>query len=146
LFNQFLLWNLSLAVLLGAVYTVTEVTQTVASSTELKTVGQQITVRIEKSSGFGSGVLIEKDGDRYYILTNAHVVNNSDKYSVVTPDGMTYLVDASEIVRFPGLDLAVIPFNSDRDYPVAAIGNSDRGPMKLYKIGQPWQNEHFYCQ
>jgi formylglycine-generating enzyme required for sulfatase activity len=21
-----------------------------------------------------------------------------------------------------------------------------RGPMKLYKIGQPWQNEHFYCQ
>jgi indolepyruvate decarboxylase len=20
------------------------------------------------------------------------------------------------------------------------------GPMKLYKIGQPWQNEHFYCQ
>jgi group II intron reverse transcriptase/maturase len=22
----------------------------------------------------------------------------------------------------------------------------DGGPMKLYKIGQPWQNEHFYCQ
>jgi putative ABC transport system ATP-binding protein len=23
---------------------------------------------------------------------------------------------------------------------------STGGPMKLYKIGQPWQNEHFYCQ
>jgi hypothetical protein len=23
---------------------------------------------------------------------------------------------------------------------------SPTGPMKLYKIGQPWQNEHFYCQ
>jgi hypothetical protein len=26
------------------------------------------------------------------------------------------------------------------------LGRFRRGPMKLYKIGQPWQNEHFYCQ
>jgi thioredoxin reductase (NADPH) len=30
-----------------------------------------------------------------------------------------------------------------RDEHVYLIGG---GPMKLYKIGQPWQNEHFYCQ
>jgi hypothetical protein len=27
-----------------------------------------------------------------------------------------------------------------------ALESKDGGPMKLYKIGQPWQNEHFYCQ
>jgi oligopeptidase B len=26
------------------------------------------------------------------------------------------------------------------------LETGERGPMKLYKIGQPWQNEHFYCQ
>jgi hypothetical protein len=26
------------------------------------------------------------------------------------------------------------------------VTRSGGGPMKLYKIGQPWQNEHFYCQ
>jgi uncharacterized membrane protein YqgA involved in biofilm formation len=26
------------------------------------------------------------------------------------------------------------------------LGGISGGPMKLYKIGQPWQNEHFYCQ
>ena len=74
---------------------------------ELEAKAQQITVRIDSSSGSnGSGVIIAKEGDIYTVLTAAHVVcKPPDKpgkcepntYKILTVDGKQYPVEPSTI-------------------------------------------------
>jgi S1-C subfamily serine protease len=71
--------------------------------------------------GQGSGVLFQADG---LILTNAHVVEKSDKVTVGLQDGR----------RVPGVvvgldrltDLAVVRLEGRGPWPVAPLGDSDR--------------------
>jgi S1-C subfamily serine protease len=108
---------------------------------------------IEQGESFknaGSGVIIAKkdnsilfkgDGGRainpqtdYYVLTNSHVVDQDDTYGIRVSDGDVYRIDNTNIYRFlkkeknggqyKGTDLAILKFSSDRDYPVATIGQS----------------------
>jgi salicylate synthetase len=48
-------------------------------------------------------------------------------------------------VLFPGITGSGINKEKAREW-IDRLEEEPRGPMKLYKIGQPWQNEHFYCQ
>ena len=70
----------------------------------------------------GSGVLIDRTKDTYYVLTAKHVVETPDEYEVVTPDGQSYSLQESKIKRLSDLDLALVEFKSDRDYETAPIG------------------------
>ncbi|NJK47901.1 hypothetical protein HC931_06745 [Candidatus Gracilibacteria bacterium] len=91
---------------------------------EVDEIAQQITVRIDsKNNGNGSGVIVAKDENTYYVLTAAHVVKNSDTYTLVAPDGQKHLLDASKITLFKGVDLAVVQFASSRTYTVATLAN-----------------------
>jgi S1-C subfamily serine protease len=91
---------------------------------------QKITDRvvfIKTASGQGSGVIIEHVGDRYTILTAAHVLR--DRYNVpveiVTPDLKLHTTTRSTIHAAPNrLDLATITFQSNKNYAVAEIGDS----------------------
>ena len=71
---------------------------------KVKTVAKEITVRIQGPKG-GSGVILEKQGSTYYILTNWHVVDKTGDYQVVTPDGQAHSVYYSLVRRVPGLSL-----------------------------------------
>lgn len=90
---------------------------------QVKTVAKAVTVRIEGPKG-GSGVILEKKGNTYYILTNWHVVDQAGDYRVITPDGKSHSVYYSLIRRSPGMDLAVVPFSSPESYPLAQLANS----------------------
>ena len=90
-----------------------------ASETTSETIARQITVRIDRSSGYGSGVIIDRDRNSFYVLTNAHVVDRPDRYRIVTADGMIYTAQSRVII--PDLDLALLSFESDRNYPIAEI-------------------------
>lgn len=68
--------------------------------------------------GAGSGVVISKDG---YIVTNKHVIENSNKIAVTTKDGKTY--DATLIGYDDETDLAVIKIKATGLIPVI-YGNS----------------------
>ena len=57
------------------------------------------------------------------MLTNWHVVDSDNKYTIETSDGITH--QSSKIEEIQGLDLALIYFNSSQSYPVARKGNSD---------------------
>jgi Do/DeqQ family serine protease len=67
----------------------------------------------------GSGVIISPDG---YIVTNNHVVAESDKIEVTLNDKRTY--SAEIIGTDPSTDLAVIKVSA-KDLPYLVYGNSD---------------------
>jgi tetratricopeptide (TPR) repeat protein/S1-C subfamily serine protease len=91
---------------------------------ELDRKARAVTVRIEKSNGGnGSGVIVARDGDSYYVLTADHVVANSSKLKVVTHDQRIYQISAVDVKRSEGTDLAVVKFTSNQNYRSATLGN-----------------------
>ncbi|NEQ66835.1 MAG: trypsin-like peptidase domain-containing protein [Symploca sp. SIO2D2] len=75
----------------------------------------------------GSGAIIGKTGNTYYILTAEHTIPNLlvEEYQVTTYDNKQHKVD--KIIKAPGeLDLAVLSFTSRKNYKVASIGDSNQ--------------------
>ncbi len=73
----------------------------------------------ERLQGLGSGVIIDRSGE---ILTNAHVVNEADKVTVLLKDGRTFEGKVQGVDEVT--DLAVVKINAGGDVPVAPLGNS----------------------
>jgi peptidyl-prolyl cis-trans isomerase B (cyclophilin B) len=69
----------------------------------------------------GTGFFVRKNNNRYTILTNRHVIESRDNYTVTTLDGRSYNFTANNIRSFPGLDLAEIEIDSDANYQVATL-------------------------
>ncbi len=86
----------------------------------------------------GSGVIVSPDG---YILTNNHVVDGSDKLTVVLRDKQKYT--AKVVGRDPQTDVAVIKIDA-KDLPVASLGNSDslRVGQWVIAVGNPFNLMH----
>lgn len=101
-------------------------TSVLASTPTVEEIAEKITVRIEGRVSLGSGVLIEHQGNTYYILTNAHVVKQPETYIIFVPGDKCYQVEYTDIKALPGLDLAVLPINTNLSYQVAKLGNSDQ--------------------
>ena len=76
-----------------------------------------------RSRGFGSGVIVSRDGDTYYVITNAHVVGNAQELEVVLTDGEE--IEAALVGSDPRKDLALLSFMSPAEIPVAPLGDSD---------------------
>lgn len=83
------------------------------------------TVRIDGAES-GSGVIIKRDANTYTVLTNDHVVDSPEGYSVTTFDRNEYKVTPDTILSVQGLDLAVFQFTSNNAYPVVEVGDSNR--------------------
>jgi tetratricopeptide (TPR) repeat protein len=91
-------------------------------------IAQQVTVLINsQKSGNGSGAIVAKQEDIYYVLTANHVVAQPDSYEIVTPDGQKYPIDAQNIKSFDGVDLALVSFKSSQTYQVATLGDYELG-------------------
>ncbi len=99
---------------------------------QVNDVARNITVLITAKDAHGSGVIISRSGQTYYVLTAKHVVSIKEDYKIVTPDKQAYAVDYSKVKLLAGKDLAVLEFTSNRDYQVAKLVNSD-----LAKEGSP---------
>ncbi len=89
---------------------------------KVNNIAEEITVRIDsKNNGNGSGVIIAKQGQTYYVATARHVVQNPDNYEIITPDGKQYAVQPENIFKPEGLDAAIVKFTSNKTYSVATI-------------------------
>ncbi len=98
------------------------------SPSEVGKLAKQVTVAIKSTdSEYGSGVIVQRRGNNYTVLTAAHVVkNNRSRYSLTTPDGATYQLQVATVKKMPSqVDLAVAQFTSERNYPIAKIGDSN---------------------
>lgn len=98
----------------------------VCSPKQLKKIAQLITVKIFSGSGWGSGILIKREGNVYTVLTNQHILTPSDPpYRLQTPDGEFYLAEPLSTFNFSGQDLALLQFESERkNYAIASLQTS----------------------
>ena len=87
--------------------------------------GQQRQIQTPEKVGFGSGVIISKDG---YIVTNNHVIDNADVISVKLNDGREF--KGRIIGADPSTDLALVKIEGE-DLPTIPVGDSDQ-----LKIGE----------
>ncbi|MEL6136234.1 MAG: DUF2808 domain-containing protein [Cyanobacteria bacterium J06626_23] len=119
-----LLSNLFLATCLGSA--ALAVSQLFAlEAPDVNRIAEAATVRIEGQNP-GSGVIFQKQGDTYFLLTAKHVVATEDEYEVVTPDSAVYPLEYSRVHKMPDMDLAVAEFRSVQDYPIAELGDSSQ--------------------
>ena len=85
--------------------------------------------------GTGSGVIINADG---YIITNNHVINNSDELSVTLNNNKTY---KAEIVGSdPKTDIALLKIDADEDFPFVTFADSDSAKIGewVLAVGNPF--------
>lgn len=110
----------------------------VLSPEEVNLRAKPIIVRID-GANIGSGSLIDYSNGVYTVLTNWHVMKNPGQYTVQTVDGRKHSVDPASIKQLPGLDLAILKFNSNQNYQIAEIGDSTNlnEGQSLYFAGYP---------
>jgi S1-C subfamily serine protease len=89
-------------------------------ATQIYDLAQRITVLVDGQNP-GSGVIIAKQRQTYYVLTAKHVVATEDEYEIVTSDRQRYRLNYSLVKKLPEIDLALIQFNSDREYTLAQL-------------------------
>jgi len=94
------------------------------SLNQLRDRGRAITVKVLAGQGWGSGILIKKQGQVYTVLTNAHVLRIGNSYQIQTADGKIYTAQAIKSTQFPNDDLALLSFRSAKNYTIAAIATS----------------------
>ena len=90
-----------------------------------------------RKQGLGSGVLVRRDGDKYFAVTNNHVVGEADEISVKLYDGRTY--EASVVGTDSRTDLALITFDSEEHLPLMEMADSEElmvGDI-VFAVGNP---------
>lgn len=73
----------------------------------------------QPSVGYGSGVIISKDG---YVITNNHVIDNATEIELTTNDNQKY--QAKLIGADPKTDIALLKIEGN-DFPYVPFGSSD---------------------
>ncbi|MDC7221264.1 MAG: Do family serine endopeptidase [Spirochaetales bacterium] len=75
--------------------------------------------------GLGSGVIVKKIDFTYYIITNYHVVGDSEEIEITLYDGRVY--DAVPVGTDSRKDLALVSFETEEeDIPLARLGDSSK--------------------
>ncbi|MCI1974727.1 MAG: trypsin-like peptidase domain-containing protein [Limosilactobacillus sp.] len=90
----------------------------------------------------GSGVIYKKSGRTAYIVTNNHVVKDSNALQVILSNGRK--VNASLVGSDAATDLAVLKINSANVKTVAEFGNSNSiaAGQDVLAIGSPMGSEY----
>lgn len=76
-----------------------------------------------KRGGLGSGIIVRRAGDTYYVVTNNHVVDEATDISVKLFDQRDY--KAKVVGKDDRKDLAVVSFTTRESLPVAELGDSN---------------------
>ncbi|MEG4961984.1 MULTISPECIES: tetratricopeptide repeat protein [unclassified Microcoleus] len=112
---------------------------------EIERKAKQITVRIERQVGGGSGVIIashkaEKE-NKYtcYVLTASHIpIKTEQDYTIIAPDNQRYTIKPGTEKKSEGLDFAVVSFTSETNYSVATLGNYElKDNSYIFVFGWP---------
>jgi Do/DeqQ family serine protease len=75
-----------------------------------------------RQQGLGSGVVVRRNGDKLYVLTNNHVAGDAEQISIKLQDGRSF--KAKLVGRDENKDLALVMFETRENVPVAELGDS----------------------
>ncbi len=75
-----------------------------------------------RQQGLGSGVVVRRNGDKLYVLTNNHVAGDAEQISIKLQDGRSY--KAKLVGKDENKDLALVVFETRENIPVAELGDS----------------------
>jgi len=91
--------------------------------------------------GTGSGFIYKSD-DKGYILTNNHVIEDANNYTVILSTGE--VVEASLLGRDAYSDLAVLSIDKSKVTKVATLGDSDLISVgnTVFTVGSPMGEEY----
>jgi tetratricopeptide (TPR) repeat protein/S1-C subfamily serine protease len=92
---------------------------------KINDIAKETSVLITWPTSNGSGVIIAKDGNTYYVLTAAHVARGNRDLKAVTHDGQQYTLNKIKV--WEKVDLALLQFTSNQPYQVATLGNYNLG-------------------
>jgi tetratricopeptide (TPR) repeat protein/S1-C subfamily serine protease len=106
-------------------------TEEIEHQTTVKSVAAKVTVRIKVGAGGGSGVLIGKKGNKYLVLTNAHVVREQASITIQTPDGKSQTATRVKDIQTGKFDVALLEFTSSRAYQLVGLENFGRSDLAL---------------
>ncbi|MCU0548717.1 MAG: serine protease [Leptolyngbya sp. Prado105] len=116
--------------------------ETTINVAALKTYSRQISVKVIAGDTSGSGVLIQRQGHLYSVITNAHVLQSAS-YQVQTVDGQIY--SATRLAaNVQDNDLAVLQFQAARSYIVATLAPDlevQEGDLVI-AVGFPFNRRH----
>ena len=76
-----------------------------------------------RSQGLGSGIIVRRNGDTYYVLTNQHVIGEASEINIITNGAKEFT--AALVGKDQRKDLALVSFESKEAFPVAVLGDSD---------------------
>jgi S1-C subfamily serine protease len=97
------------------------------SAVEVGRIATAVSVQIKETgkSRVGSGILLQRQGDVYTVLTAGHVVNRGTAFTLKTADGQVHKSIANS-VKLSGnnIDLGVVKFRATKNYALAKIGTS----------------------
>ncbi|WP_373539585.1 trypsin-like peptidase domain-containing protein [Chamaesiphon sp.] len=126
---------------IGMVIPLVRVVSIAATAPAVANVAKAVTVNISEPGSQGSGVILQRQGDTYTVLTAAHVVKNQNvAYTIATSDGKKHqIVNNSMRAAAADIDLAVVKFRTTDNYPIAKLGNCNllTEGMDLYVAGYP---------
>lgn len=90
------------------------------SVAQLKSLARSITVKVKVDRAWGSGILVRKRGQTYFVVTNQHVLNTGDRFSIQTADGRIYPAKVHR-AEFGDRDLALLQFQATPNYAIASL-------------------------
>jgi serine protease Do len=105
---------------------------------QVNDIAREVTVLIRGERGHGSGVILQKTGTTYYVLTAEHVVRKQDDYKLVTADKKAHAIEYAKVKRINGIDLAIVKFTSTNNYQTAKLGTAKTNEgQEVYVSGWP---------
>jgi S1-C subfamily serine protease len=109
---------------------------------EINEIAWETTVRLLGDFIAASGVIIAHQGQKYLVLTCAHVIETYGQqapFEVLTFDGKNHQAQITFQSQISNLDLALIEFKSNSYYQVATLNNNPNLPRKsrAYVSGFP---------
>jgi tetratricopeptide (TPR) repeat protein len=131
------------AVFYGASVVLVQGSLQAQSAQDVAKVAKAISVKIEAgdNASQGSGVILQKQGNLYTVLTAAHVVKTGNSFKLTTAvDDQKHSVIPSSVKRSNiDLDLAIVQFRSSQNYQIAKLGDSNllAAGMDIYVVGFP---------
>ena len=104
----------------------------------LKAYAKSISVKISSNNkGKGSGVLIGKQGNKYLVITNNHVLRGGESFTIQTEDATNHQATVMNNPVNSDDDIALLTFESDSSYQPIKLNSTDAGntQKQIYAVG-----------